>query len=562
MKNLSGLIYFIVKKVAIDNAIVFISIYAQVVFCYNIFHYLVNTVLKRRGIRLEKTLRMLFGRIGFCGMLITLQVIILILVIFMFQEYFVYFYAFCILLSFIVVMYLLNNRVNPAYKIAWIVPILLFPIFGGLFYLLFGSDQTKQKFLNEMQPINEKLKQSLNQTPEIIEEIQAIDKRAANQSNYITNYALCPIYNNTSSEYLTLGERKFERLIEELKNAKHYIFLEYFIIEEGHMWNTILDILKEKVAEGVDVRVIYDDFGCLFLLPSDYSKQLEDMGIKCCVFNPFIPLLTIRMNNRDHRKICIIDGHTAFTGGINLADEYINEIVKHGHWKDTALMIKGDAVWSFTVMFLTMWDYLRHTNEDYELYRPHIYQTEPIESDGFVQPFTDSPLDNESVGENVYMNLINNATDYVYITTPYLILDNEMITALSNASKRGVEVKVLTPHHGDKWYVHAVTRANYGALIDSGVQIYEYTPGFVHAKTFVVDDEYAVVGTINLDYRSLYLHYECGAWLYKTKSVLDVRDDYIETLKVSQQMTAEDLHAIPLYNKILYAFLRVFAPLM
>ena len=511
---------------------------------------------------LKKTLRILFGRIGFCGMLIALQALILILVIFMFQEYFVYFYAFCILLSFSVVMYLLNNRLNPAYKIAWIIPILLFPIFGGLFYLLFGSDQTKKKFLNEMQPINQKLKQSLNQSPTIINELESIDKRAANQSRYIRNFGLCPIYQNTSSEYLNLGERKFERLIEELKRAKHYIFLEYFIIEEGIMWNTILEILKEKAAEGVDVRVIYDDFGCLFLLPQNYSKKLEAMGIKCCVFNPFIPLLTIRMNNRDHRKICIIDGHTAFTGGINLADEYINAINKYGHWKDTALVMKGDAVWSFTVMFLTMWDYLRHTNEDYEQYRPHIYLNEPIESDGFVQPFTDSPLDDESVGETVYMNLINHSKDYVYITTPYLILDNEMITALSHAAKRGVKVKILTPHHEDKWYVHAVTRANYRALIDSGVEIYEYTPGFIHAKTFVVDDEYAVVGTINLDYRSLYLHYECGAWLYQTKSVLSVRDDYLETLTVSKQITHEELNAIPWHHKILYAFLRVFAPLM
>ena len=338
--------------------------------------------------------------------------------------------------------------------------------------------------------------------------------------------------------------------------------MEYFIIEEGQMWDTILEILKEKAAEGVDVRVIYDDFGCLFLLPTGYDKKLEAMGIKCCVFNPFIPLLTLRMNNRDHRKICVIDGHTAFTGGINLADEYINAIDKHGHWKDTALIIKGEAVWSFTVMFLTMWDYLRKTNEDYEAYRPHVHHPEPFEGDGFVQPYTDCPLDNESVGENVYLNLINNAKEYVYINTPYLILDHEMITALSQAAKRGVDVRILTPHHGDKWYVHGVTRANYWALVDDGVKIYEYTPGFVHAKTFVVDDEYAVVGTINLDYRSLYLHYECAAWLYKTKSVLDVRDDYLETLKVSQKITSADFNTIPWYRKIMFAFLRIFAPLM
>lgn len=526
------------------------------------FHCLDKFVIQRGGIQLKKTLRILLGHTGFCAMLIALQVMILIVVILQFQQYFVYFYALCIILSVLVVMVILNSRLNPAYKIAWIIPIMLFPIFGGLFYLLFGSDQTRKKFLNEMLPILKKMNHNLTQDSQIIQKIESIDKHASNQSRYITDYALCPIYENTSSEYLNLGERKFERLIEELKKAEHYIFLEYFIIEEGIMWNTILDILKEKAAQGVDVRVIYDDFGCLFLLPTGYDKKLESMGIKCCVFNPFIPILTIRMNNRDHRKICIIDGHTAFTGGINLADEYINAIDKYGHWKDTALIIKGDAVWSFTVMFLSMWEYLRKTSEDYEAFRPCIHHDEPFENDGFVQPFTDCPLDNELVGETVYLNLIYNAKNYVYITTPYLILDNEMLTALCQAAKRGVDVRILTPHIGDKWYVHAVTRENYGALIDSNVRIYEYTPGFIHAKTFVVDDEYAVVGTINLDYRSLYLHYECGAWLYKTNSVLEVRDDYIEALKVSQMITHADFNSIPWYKKILFAFLRIFAPLM
>ena len=511
---------------------------------------------------MRKTLRMLLGRVGLCGILIALQAFILIGVIWNFQQYFVYFYALCVLLSLIVVMTILNNRLNPAYKIAWIIPIMVFPVFGGLFYMLFGSDQTRLKFLKEMSPINEKMKHHLHQNSTIVSRLEQHSKRAANQSRYIKDYALCPIYENSTTEYLTPGEVKFERLLEEIKKAKHYIFLEYFIIEEGVMWDTLLEALREKANEGVDVRVVYDDFGCLFLLPYGYDKNLEAMGIKCCVFNPFIPFLTIRMNNRNHRKIAIIDGHTAFTGGINLADEYINAIDKHGHWKDSSIMIKGEAVWSFTVMFLTMWDYLRKTNEDYEQFRPHSHHQEDFENDGFVQPFTDSPLDNESVGETVYLNLINSAKDYIYINTPYLILDNEMITALSLAAKRGVDVKIVTPHHGDKWFVHAVTRANYKALVEDGVLIYEYTPGFIHAKTFVVDDEYAVVGTINLDYRSLYLHYECGVWLYKTKSVLEVRNDYIETLKVCQLITMEDCTNIKWYNKIIYAFLRIFAPLM
>ncbi|MFR7895694.1 cardiolipin synthase [Turicibacter sanguinis] len=511
---------------------------------------------------MRKTLRILLGRVGFCGMLIALQALILIVVIWRFQEYFVYFYAFCVLLSVVVVMGILNNRLNPAYKIAWIIPIMLVPIFGGLFYILFSSDQTRKKFLNEMKPINEKMRECLIQDADITEKLKTLDKRAFNQSRYILDYAQGPIYENTTTEYLTPGEKKFERLLEELKKAKHYIFLEYFIIDEGMMWDTILEILKEKAAQGVDVRVVYDDFGCLFLLPSGYDKKLEAMGIKCCVFNPFVPFLTLRMNNRNHRKIAIIDGHTAFTGGINIGDEYINGYEKHGHWKDASIMIKGDAVWSFTVMFLTMWDFLRKTNEDYEPFRPHIHHKESFESDGFVQPFTDSPLDNESVGETVYLNLINSAKDYVYINTPYLILDNEMITALSQAAKRGVDVRIVTPHIGDKWFVHAVTRANYAFLIEDGVKIYEYTPGFIHSKTFVVDGEYAVVGTINLDYRSLYLHYECGAWLYKNSSIKTIYDDYVETLKVCQLITLQDCHNIKWYKKFMYAFLRIFAPLM
>lgn len=511
---------------------------------------------------MRKTLRILLGRVGFCGILILLQVFALILVIWKFQEYFVYFYAFCLLLSVIVVIRILNNRLNPAYKIAWIIPIMLVPIFGGLFYILFSSDQTRKKFLTEMLPMTQKMKDSLIQDPDISAKLKSVDKRAFNQSKYINDYAHGPIYENSTTEYLTPGEKKFERLLEELKKAEHYIFLEYFIIDEGIMWDAILDILKEKAAQGVDVRVIYDDFGCLFLLPHGYDKKLESMGIKCCIFNPFIPLLSIRMNNRNHRKIAIIDGHTAFTGGINIGDEYINAYDKYGHWKDASIMIKGEAVWTFTVMFLTMWDYLRKVSEDYEKFRPHVHHPEPFESDGFIQPFTDSPLDNESVGETVYLNLINSAKDYIYINTPYLILDNEMITALGQAAKRGVDVKIVTPYHPDKWFVHAVTRANYKFLMEDGVKIYEYTPGFIHSKTFVVDHEYAVVGTINLDYRSLYLHYECGAWLYKNSSIQTIYEDYVETLKLCHQVTLVEWHKMKCYKKILYGFLQIFAPLM
>ena len=511
---------------------------------------------------MKNTLKILLGRVGIIGLLIFIQLAILVLFMINFQNYFVYFYAICGLLSLLCVFFILNNNSNPGYKIAWIIPILLFPIFGGIFYLLFGSKFTHDKISKKFSPITDELKLYLTQDTNISNEILNQNNSASNQSKYINDYAYCPIYKNTSTEYLNLGERKFERLLTELRNAKHYIFLEYFIIQEGTMWDTILKILKEKAANGVDVRVIYDDFGCLFLLPSGYAKKLESMGIKCCVFNPFVPSLSIRMNNRDHRKIVIIDGHTAFNGGINLADEYINAIEVHGHWKDTSVILKGDAVWSFTVMFLTMWQNLRKTKENFEQYRPHLYHDDHFNNDGYVQPYTDNPMSNEEVGESVYLNLINQANNYIHITTPYLIIDNETRTALSLAAKRGVDVCIITPHLGDKWYVHGMTRSNYNSLIEAGVKIYEYTPGFIHAKTIVVDDEYAVVGTINFDYRSLYLQFECATFLYKTSSVLDVRDDFIETLKVCEPVTTSLWNSIPIYKRAIYSIVTIFAPLM
>ena len=511
---------------------------------------------------MRKILKLLFQRVVIVGAFLAIQVAILVSMILKFNDYFVYFYGISILLSAIAVLSIISNKSNPGYKIAWIIPILLFPIFGGLFYIMFGMNQLSNREKKKMAVIGECTIKALQQEESILEELEKESSTAANQARYIRNYAYCPPYKNTKTEYLPLGEIAFERLKEELRKAEHYIFLEYFIIQEGIMWNSILEILQEKVAQGVDVRVIYDDVGCIMTLPYKYNKKLESMGIKCCVFNPFIPILSSRLNNRDHRKILVIDGHTGFTGGINLADEYINAYEKHGHWKDTAIMLKGDAVWSLTVMFLTLWSYHTNVNEDYNQYKPNVYQKEPHEGRGYVQPFTDSPLDGEAVGETVYLNLINKAKKYVYINTPYLIIDNEMVTALCNAAKTGIDVRIVTPHIADKWYVHAVTRAYYEVLLESGVKIYEYTPGFIHAKTFVVDDLYSVVGTINLDYRSLYLHFECGVWMYKNESVQAVKEDFIKTLEVCQEITLKECQEVAWYKKFGRSILRVFAPLM
>ena len=347
-----------------------------------------------------------------------------------------------------------------------------------------------------------------------------------------------------------------------LESAEHFIFLEYFIIEEGHMFHQIEDILEKKVKEGVEVRLIYDDVGCIGTLPPRYYKQLQKKGIKCAAFNPFRPLLSVIMNNRDHRKIFVVDGAVGFTGGINLADEYINEVKRFGYWKDTGVRIEGEAVWSLTSMFLSMWNYIVHSTEDYSRFMPAQHQKAPFENDGFVQPYGDSPLDHESVGENIYLNIINRAKNYVYIFTPYLIIDHEMLTALCNAAKDGVDVRIVTPGIPDKKMIFLLTQSYYAPLIQSGVKIYQYTPGFIHAKCFVCDDEIATVGSVNLDFRSLYLHFECGVFFYRSAVVAQVKEDCLNTFVCSEQMTAEFCRNRPVPVRLLQSVLRLLAPLL
>ena len=477
-----------------------------------------------------------------------------------YSESFFDFYLASLTLSIIIVFIIINNKSNPSYKIAWIVPVMIFPIFGGLFYLLYGGNKLSTREKLKMVIQNIEMTNSLKQDDEIIKKIGDKSIYAKNQSEYILNYAKCPVYNNTETTYFKIGEEKFEALLRELKKAEKFIFLEYFIIQEGKMFNSILEILEEKAKQGVDVRLIYDDVGCIVTLPHNYKNTLEAKGIKCRVFNPIKPFFTRRLNNRDHRKIVVIDGDVGFTGGINLADEYINEYEKHGYWKDAGIMLKGDAVWNLTVMFLSMWDYIDNKEEDYIKFKPS--KNKYYNSKGYVQPFDDSPLINEPIGETVYLNLINKAKDYIYINTPYLIIDNEMATALKIAAKSGVDIKIVTPYIPDKKFVHAVTKSYYESFIKDGIEIYEFRPGFMHAKTFVVDDEYGVVGSINLDFRSLYLHYECGVWLYKTESIKSMKDDYLETLKRCHKVTMEECKNTSSIRKVLRLIIRMFAPLL
>lgn len=472
----------------------------------------------------RKLLRIIFGRTAFVVMSLLLQISILLAGFRFLSHYMVYIYGGFTLLSAFVILYVVNKDENPSFKLAWIIPITVIPVFGTLLYL-FLELQWEGKIINRR--LRENISDTqpyLKQNPRYMEQLAKTSRSNANLAAYIENSGSYPVYGNTNVKYYPVGEEMFEDMKKELEKAKRFIFMEYFIVERGEMWDSILEILERKVQEGVEVRFMYDGMCCLVLLPYSYPRELRAKGLKAKMFAPIRPALSTYQNNRDHRKILVIDGHTAFTGGINLADEYINRKVRFGHWKDTGIMVKGDAVTSFTMMFLQMWNITEKEPEDYGRYLrdPEFFYPPELSMEGFVIPYGDSPLDQETVGELVYLDIINTARNYVHIMTPYLILNYELVQALQFAAKRGVETIIIMPHIPDKEYAFLLAKAHYEELIRAGVQIYEYTPGFVHAKVFTSDDEKAVVGTINMDYRSLYLHFECAAYIYRNEVIKDV----------------------------------------
>ena len=509
---------------------------------------------------LKKILKNIFNRTTVCIFGIIFQISYFASLCLGMGYYYNYSYILFQALGVVVSMYIVNLDINPSFKIAWILVITAFPIFGVMFYIFFGNRRSSEKLRKKMSPYFEAEKNCLEQSESVMKKIGECFPDFEKQSKYLHNFGCYPVYENTKTVYFSSGEEKFEALLKEIEKAKRFVFIEYFIIQEGKMWNSILDILERKVKENVEVRIIYDDIGCLLTLPEKYDKELERKGIKCRIFNKFKPVISTRMNNRDHRKIFVIDGETAFTGGINLADEYINEFEKHGHWKDTAIMLKGNAVKSFTAMFLTMWNYL--DGADYDSYDGFLTSPEYGKTEGFVIPYTDNPLDDEPVGENVYLGIINDAQKYVYITTPYLVIDNEMQNALTLAAKSGVDVRIITPHIPDKRFVHAVTRAHYKKLTSLGVKIYEYMPGFIHSKSFVCDDKSAVVGTINLDFRSLYLHFECAAFMYRTECISDIKADFFKTLEDCREITYDDCLSVNIFVRAIRLVLKLFSPMM
>lgn len=456
-----------------------------------------------------------------------------------------------------------RSGINPAYKIMWILITVALPASGPFFYLLWGKRTIVPKRAADFLQIERRAAAATAPDAEAGTTVLRRFPGLARMVDYLATHAAAPVYGGTACRYFAMGEDFFPVFLQRLEAAQQFIFLEYFIIKPGAMWDAILAVLQRKAAEGVDVRLIYDGFGSLFSLPGGYDEQLREMGIQCRVFSPLAlswHLADYKMlNHRDHRKVAVIDGQVGFTGGLNFADEYINQVQRFGVWKDTAAMLEGPGVYPLTVLFLKMWDFVAGCETDYRNYRP---APACPEGDGFVQPYSESPLDDENVAENAYFCLIQSARRYVYLTTPYLILDNEMVTALCLAAKSGVDVRIITPGIPDKWYVYLVTQSFYPQLLAAGVRIYEYTPGFLHAKMYVCDDEAAIVGSANMDYRSLYLHFENCVAFYGGHMVRDVKADFAATMAQSREVTLEDTRCTPFYKWLGQVFLRFFAPLM
>lgn len=449
------------------------------------------------------------------------------------------------LMSIIIVVFIVNNSRHLSSDMFWILLIVTMPVPGTIMYMLIGANLVTSKTVRSLYKTGKIMEEYFDQDMAVLKEMSETMPDLKGDFRYISENCHYPFYRNTGFRYYSLGDLGYPAMLEAIRKAERFIFLEYFIIEEGEMWAGIYTILKEKAAEGIDVRVIYDDAGSLATLSTSYAKKLEADGIKCVCFNRINPIIGAVMNHRDHRKILVVDGKTAFTGGINLADEYINRKKVFGHWKDNCVLVEGDAVWSFTVLFLSTWNALCVTDRDYNDFKQ---ANDCNECDGYIAPYGGSPLDIEKIGQCIYTNIINSSNDYLYISTPYLMIDTDLENSLILAAKKGVDVRILIPGVPDKKLIWMISRSYYRNLIEGGVKIYEYSPGFNHAKTFVSDDRIATVGTFNLDFRSLYLHFENGVYLCNSKKVLDIRDDFLETLKKSKQMNNGDVKMNPLMS--------------
>ena len=504
--------------------------------------------------------KLIFSRTGVITLVLLAQIVLMLMSMLAFQEFQTHFMVVYVLFSIFMVLFLFNTREAPSVKLTWLVVIMVLPIAGSLLYLFTRSELGHRVLRQRLADLQRSSGRQLPQNETVTDALRRENPGAAALTRYVSRFGNFPVYAGQDVTYFPLGEDKFSCLLTALEQAKEYIFLEYYIVDEGEMWGTVLEILTRKAKEGVDVRVMYDGTCEFYLLPRDYPEKLAQLGIRCKPFSPVTPFLSTHYNYRDHRKILVIDGHTAFTGGVNLADEYINRVPKYGHWKDTAVMVRGDAAKSFALMFLQMWS----VNERVPEFGKFLHRPVPCPENGhgFVMPYGDSPLDGERMGEQVYMDILNRAEGYVHIMTPYLILDSEMENALRYAALRGVDVKLILPGIPDKKLPYALAKTHFARLMEAGVEIFLYDPGFVHAKSFVADGREAVVGTINLDYRSLYHHFECALWMYGVDAVGDMERDFQETLARCSRVTEETLANTGRLEKWQGFVLKFLAPLL
>ena len=470
-----------------------------------------------------------------------------------------YFYLAALVTQIVCVIRIIASDDNPDYKVPWLLVVLIIPVAGFMLYFLFYSRKLQRKFIKRL---DEMKRHTYEQDDSLLfEKLCEENPTAAAHAKMLCKIADTHLFTNTKQEYFPLGEEMFWHVIEDLNSAEKFIYLEYFIVEEGRFWNSILEILKRKVSEGVDVKMLYDDIGCMMTLPGDYHKTLQKYGIDATPFSRLKGNADSEFNNRSHRKILVIDGKIGYTGGVNIADEYINEVVKFGHWKDTALRLDGEAVWEFTKLFLV--DFGINVKKLPDL-RRDLYPSQPdVSEPGYIIPFGDGPhpIYKRRVGKSVIQNMLSGATKYAWMTSPYLIMDNDLCTDFENAALRGVDVRIMVPHVPDKKLVFAMTRSFYHRLMAAGVKIYEYEPGFLHAKSYLVDDAYAMIGTINLDYRSLVHHFENGVWMYRCDAVKALKADMEETLSKCIEVTPEMLKS-NLLQRFICSVVRIFAPMM
>ena len=510
--------------------------------------------------RKKGLLSLVFSRFFIIALLIVLQVVLYVS-FYRWLKSFLPFFSGIVLASTVAgVVYLFNCDMDSSAKLTWMFIIAIAPIPGVIFLWFTQTNLGNRLLTRRVDALIRQTRDAISQPEGVLEALEADGSGSDDLVKYLNRSGCFPAYANTEVTYFPTGEDKFAALIEALQAARKFIFMEYFIIEEGYMWGSILEVLVEKAAQGVDVRVMYDGMCEITVLPPDYCKLLQAKGIQARAYSPIQPIVSSHYNYRDHRKIAVIDGEVAFNGGVNLADEYINRVERFGHWKDTAVMLKGDAVRSFTLLFLQMWNIM----EEAPKFEPWISEggCAAEHPSGYVVPYGTCPLNGQHVGEMVYMDILNRATDYVHIMTPYLILDGELETALMFAAERGVEVRLILPGIPDKPAAYALAKSHYRRLVASGVRIYEYTPGFVHAKVFVSDDVKAVVGTINLDYRSLYHHFECATYLYKSACIPDIERDFQETLAKCREVTDETIKNEKTSYKIVGSLMKFIAPLM